>query len=577
MRKRIIVTIGLVLCLMLLGGCGVLGASETFEYEDNGDGTATITRHIPGRSGTSVSIPAEINGLVVTAIGDRAFHNNERLTVITIPETITTLPWTLGFISSTVRTTGESELFNNLTRIEVSEQNPVFSSIDGVLYNNDATVLIRVPPRLELAGFAIPDTVTTIARGAFWGCKYITGNLVIPENVTAIERSAFERASGFTGDLFIPDSVTYIGYSAFHSATGFDGNLTLPSGITTVADYAFYGLTEITGDLIIPYGVTTIGEYAFSNSAFTGRLILPESLVAIERGAFASSRFVGSLVIPRSVTTVGERAFSGVAGFTGDLVIPGNVVEIGAWAFSGGLDGSNSEFTGLTISYGVSTIGESAFSNVNFVGHLVIPDSVTEIGSRAFDWNRGFTGLTLSANITRIEERAFAIGSEATGSLVIPYGVTTIGRDAFVGTGFSDVVIPESVTEISGYAFAWCNYLTSVTIPESVTVIAGGAFYGNSRLSRVVFLGDAPESYNDFWSYGRHPGDGAFIYMFSRTASMLPQDSEATYLFERSTKLEIFYDPERVGWDEAKQSAFGYDMISFRPLSDFHGSMGSSN
>ena len=60
-----------------------------------------------------------------------------------------------------------------------------------------------------------------------------------------------------------------------------------------------------------------------------------------------------------------------------------------------------------------------------------------------------------------------------------------------------DVVIPDGVTHIGGYAFMDCNYMTSVTIPASVTYIQSTAFYECTRLKKVVFASDNIEIESD--------------------------------------------------------------------------------
>ena len=91
-------------------------------------------------------------------------------------------------------------------------------------------------------------------------------------------------------------------------------------------------------------------------------------------------------------------------------------------------------------------------------------------------------------------------------TITIPDGVTSIGYDAFWGSGITTIVIPEGVTNIKSYTFYNCEHLTSVTIPGSVTYIAGIAFEG-CNLSSVNVQALTPPAtqnnpYGTFYSSG---------------------------------------------------------------------------
>ena len=96
--------------------------------------------------------------------------------------------------------------------------------------------------------------------------------------------------------------------------------------------------------------------------------------------------------------------------------------------------------------------------------------------------------------------------------IVIPNNVTKIYGYAFYGcSSLTSVTIPNSVTSIGNYAFRGCSSLTSITIPNSVTSIGGYVFYGCSSLTSVTFNGTLAQWNNNIsksntWMYGSSDG-----------------------------------------------------------------------
>ena len=89
------------------------------------------------------------------------------------------------------------------------------------------------------------------------------------------------------------------------------------------------------------------------------------------------------------------------------MVIPGSVTNIGNYAFQYTYSGKTN--SRLVLNYGIETIGRNAFYSTDFTGDLIIPDSVTELKSSAFQLCNNFNGnLKLSNSLTKIESYTFS-------------------------------------------------------------------------------------------------------------------------------------------------------------------------
>ena len=116
----------------------------------------------------------------------------------------------------------------------------------------------------------------------------------------------------------------------------------------------------------------------------------------------------------------------------------------------------------------------------------VIPYGVTSIGEDAFYLCTSLESVTISDSVTSIGEAAF---EECTSlkSITIPNSVTGIGVNAFFNcTALTDITIPDSVTSIGEGAFLDCASLESITIPDSVTSIVDCVFCNCTSLASVI-------------------------------------------------------------------------------------------
>ena len=172
---------------------------------------------------SSITIPNSVK-----IIGDNAFCYCYNLESVTIPNSVTSIGYSAFSICSglksvtipnSVTSIGYSAFAScgNLTIINVSSDNPNYTSKDGVLFNKQFTILIQYPAGKQ-ESYVIPNNVVIIGDGAFSGCPDLT-SVTIPNGVTRIGKNAFWYCKNLKS-IEIPDSVTNIGRSAFGNCDG---------------------------------------------------------------------------------------------------------------------------------------------------------------------------------------------------------------------------------------------------------------------------------------------------------------------------------------------------------------------
>ena len=404
-----------------------------------------------------------VNGNVVT-IGENAFANNPNLESIVI--------------NGTVEYMNKNAMANNAKLQTVTLPNSSVTVADGILSGDTSLTEIKFQSKTYL--------------------KNISADFLKGTNVTSFVVDDDNTEYETKGNLLLIDKTIIL------AAPGEEyGNYTLPNGVT-VASGAFSGITSLTS-LVIPADVA-VEAYAFANCTNLTSVTFPDDFVVSDY-AFAGCLNLASINNIENVKTIGNHAFERIGAGTNIKLVLGENTNIGSYAFyQSGI---------ISVSFGSNTnIGASAFREISTLQNVIMPSEATvTVDAYAFANNYSLSSIDLSKLKGSIGEYAFAgctaiisanlenvdhIGAyafadcRAITTVNVP-NVKTIGAYAFskrtdgsTSPQFSTIELPETLTSIGEYAFAYANRLTSVVIPSGVNLIPNYAFAACTSLASVT-------------------------------------------------------------------------------------------
>ena len=223
-----------------------------------------------------------------------------------------------------------------------------------------------------------------------------------------------------------------------------------------------------------------------------------------------------------------------ISGFSSRILktieLPNTVTSLGSNAFNG-----CSNLTSITIPNTVTSIGSSAFSGCSGLTSITIPNTVTSIGSSAFSGCSGLTSITIPNTVTSIGSFAFSYCTGLT-SITIPNTVTRIEQSTFYDCrGLTSVTIPNTVTRIGDSAFYDCTSLTSITIPNTVTSIGILAF---RNVRNVNYNGSATGSPWEAKCVNGYVEDG-LVYTDNTKTTLVSIDASLTSVTIPNTVTSI--------------------------------------
>ena len=356
-----------------------------------------------------------------------------------------------------------------------------FKHFTGVTEINDAAF----QGSRGLTEITLPNTVNRIGANAFDGCsnleKISTGNEnEVVENtlprIQIINEMTFKNCSKLN-KLVIPDSVTEIKEFAFGGTTFknvmfstdelLDNTILLPNSVTKIDGDAFelsnWGIwidrSSPIEVLSLPVNINLQGEYhllygpnikEFRTTSETAGVNSVNGVLYTKNGDTlmkypAKKEYVETFYLNDvdGIQVVDSYAFLFVENLD-NIVFPGSVNSIGTHAFE------RSKIKTITIS-GANTlqsIPEYCFSKCHDLTDVVLPGSTKTIGSYAFYDCPSLTGFSLTSQIEYLGVHGDNLG------------------DNFYNCGFSELVMPDSITGIGKNAIVSCPNLTYVEFPK---------------------------------------------------------------------------------------------------------------
>lgn len=178
--------------------CGII-------IEDTNPSVSTVQSKIKN-SKTKAKIKLDMTLCTnLTKLNDYAFYGNTKLSELKLPKTFSEIG---------------NYLFEGCTSLEniiVDEQNSLFSTLDGVLYDKDKTVLQNCPPA-KTGTFTIPESVQSIGSSAFLDSALT--KIILPSNLLSIWDSVFKNS--LIASITIPSSTIQIGQACFNNCNNLE-------------------------------------------------------------------------------------------------------------------------------------------------------------------------------------------------------------------------------------------------------------------------------------------------------------------------------------------------------------------
>lgn len=442
-------------------------------------------------SGGEVLIPETVDGETITAIGRSTFENNQTITGVTAPESVTKIG-KYAFADCTALVSVElrgaiemdSFVFDNDTALESVSFGEGTKVIRSVTFSDCSSLKkLVLPMSLEEVNSAngwsqaSKDFEVWSYAGSYAEYYFST---VMPRVFHSFNETASENGftvsedgilcsyGGSETDIVIPETAAGIKVRGIGTGT-FIGNNSLSS-------------------VYIPDGVTQLNSGAFEDCTALKNVRLPSDLEILPRQIFKGCAAIESIELPENISDIGEGAFEGCVSLKG-IELPPSLTEINKRLFYG------CEKLGYAEIGNVSSIGAMTFDGCKAITEFCVPDTVVSLGSGCFSGCEGLTKITIPESVTSIGSSCFE-SCKSLEEIELNAKITDVTYQMFDGcVSLKEITLPDGTQKIYDNAFRGCTSLEKVFIPSSLVIAVSSSFDRCNKLSIYGESGSYIEKY----------------------------------------------------------------------------------
>ena len=411
-----------------------------------------------------LTVPEEPDTRVPTDLGAYTTERLDKLFVDATPSPATDFTYTVTYD----RVEGGSIVITGYTGGDVVVVIP--ETIEGLSVTHIAEAAFADKTFIEAV--SIPNTVGSIGKGAFKGCKSLksmrtptftckdapyfgalfgaetfeSNGYTVPSTLTTLDITLWKAPEGMDADL----GELKIPATAFYSCYNLEV-IDLPAYTTEIGDFAFYGCQSLAYIDVGDTWLESIGRNAFTNCAKLLTLDLPSTVASMGFAMLEGCGKLETLSLP----------FVGGNPDEADTTYLGYIFGAADYTLTEGFIPAS--LISVTLKSGCGDIPPNAFFACSPIREINLPEGVTTIGRRAFYGCKGLTEMTL------------------------PDSVTTIGDDALNGCiRLATFEGGRSLQALGIQTFMNCLSLKTVTLPATVTTLPNACFAGCASLESLT-------------------------------------------------------------------------------------------